>query len=98
MRPFPWRKHWVRLGLLLVLIALPFVPVLWAKALADAHGCQLHEGFPNPCVIDGVDQGEMLYGLFLSGWLGVVTGAAGIFGLIAWAIALYGEMSRWGRG
>ena len=98
IKPFPWRKHWVRLGLLVAFVALPFVPSLWAKAHAEAHGCQLHEGFVNPCMVDGVDQGEMLYGLFVSGWFGVVAGVAGFVGLIAWAIALYGEMSSWGRG
>jgi hypothetical protein len=96
--PFPWRKHWVRLGLLLALMVLPFVPTLGAKAYADAHGCQLHEGFANPCLVDGVDQGDMLYGLFVSGWLGAIAAAAGLIGLIIWAVALYGEMRRWGHG
>lgn len=95
--PFPWRKHWIRLGLLLALMVLPFAPALWAKAHADAHSCRLHEGFPNPCIVDGVDQGEMLYNLFVSGWLGAVAAAAGFFGLIIWVIVLLGEMSRWGR-
>ena len=96
-KPFPWRKHWVRLGLLVAFMVLPFAPSLWAKALADAHGCQLHEGFVNPCVVDGIDQGEMLYGLFVSGWHAAIAAAASFVGLITWAIALFGEMNRRGR-
>ena len=97
IKPFPWRKHWVRLGILLAFMLVPFAPPLWAKAHADAHGCQLHEGYANPCIVDGVDQGDMLYGLFISGWLGVIGAAVGLFGLIAWGVALYSEMSSWGR-
>lgn len=41
------------------------------------HGCTLHEGFSNPCVIWGKDRGETLSGMFVMGWFMLVTVPAG---------------------
>ncbi len=96
--PFPWGKHFMRIGLtIVVFIVLPLTPAIWAAIQASAHGCQLHEGSPNPCLIDGVDQGDLLYSLFLTSWLAAIVGAIGIFLIIAWIAILYREMGRWGR-
>ena len=40
---------------------------------ASSHGCTLHEGFVNPCVVDGTDYGETLYQLGMMGWLMLFT-------------------------
>lgn len=96
--PFPWGKHLMRIGLtIVVLIVLPLTPAIWAAIQASAHGCQLHEGFPNPCLIDGVDQGDLLYSLGLTVWPAAIVGAIGIFLIIAWIAMLYRELGHWGR-
>ena len=60
-------------GLILVVIGLvciaPFLSVMVAGTIADRFGCTLHEGFVNPCVINGVDYGETLYSMGVMGWL-----------------------------
>lgn len=52
----------------------PLGAILWSSAFAERHGCTLHEGFANPCVVDGVDHGERLYSAFVSGWFLLATG------------------------
>ena len=63
-------------NLLIVLILLCLSPVALAFGaawIAQAYGCVLHEGFPNPCVILGADRGEALSSAFVAGWFGMVT-------------------------
>ena len=40
---------------------------------AEEHDCSLQEGFVNPCIVDGIDWGEKLYGSFASGWFLLVS-------------------------
>lgn len=62
------------LGLLILLAATaPIVSVALAGWIAHRHGCTLHEGFANPCLIGGVDFGETLYTMGVLGWLALVT-------------------------
>ena len=71
----------------------PMFSVIVAGMAADMAGCTLHEGFTNPCVIAGKDRGELLYGMFVMGWLFLVTMPfAAIF-----AIALLIMGVRWWR-
>ena len=51
----------------------PAYLVLWSSNFAAEYGCELHEGFTNPCVVDGVDYAEQLYTAFVSGWFLLVT-------------------------
>lgn len=68
-----WRLLWVlAIGLILFGVA-PLVSVIVASELAAAHGCTLHEGFVNPCVIGGQDRGEVLYQMAVAGWLMMLT-------------------------
>jgi hypothetical protein len=46
---------------------------LVAGTIAEAHGCQLDEGSPHPCMIDGVDRGQDLYTYGVLGWLALGT-------------------------
>ena len=48
---------------LTLLLWLPLLSFALAAIIAVPAGCTLHEGFANPCVIAGVDWGEMLYNL-----------------------------------
>lgn len=64
----------------------PMISVAIAGYIASSHGCTLHEGFPNPCVINGTDYGETLYTMGVLGWLMLATMpiAAGL--LLLWIV------------
>jgi hypothetical protein len=78
------KGYWVPAGLCLLSIAVgiaPIISVAIAGTLAHMHGCTLHEGFVNPCVVMGADRGELLYTMGVAGWFALLTlpiGAAGI--------------------
>ena len=78
------RNVFFLLGLMLILLlaAAPLIVALGAGAYAANHGCVLHEGFVNPCIVDGQDVGQTLYQLGMVGWFAIATlplglGAAG---------------------
>lgn len=52
---------------------LPLVAVVASSWFAQWNGCTLHEGFANPCVVNGVDYGDTLSTLFVSGWFMMLT-------------------------
>lgn len=61
---------------MLIGITICFAPVglvIYASSVATRHECVLHEGFANPCVIDGVDHGQTLYAMGVSGWFMLIT-------------------------
>lgn len=66
----------IRNILFLVTIGLCLIPLfkgLDAISFAGEHGCDLHEGFVNPCVVDGIDYGEQLYADFGAIFLSYLT-------------------------
>ena len=73
MKNRKWIVHVVVLGALLLFSFSPLLVALSAGAFASANGCELHEGFVNPCVVGGTDYGETLYSLGVMGWFGMVT-------------------------
>jgi hypothetical protein len=85
---------WLAAGATL-LAWLPLFSVLTASLLANAYGCRLHEGFPNPCVIAGADRGETLYAMGVMGWFMLVTGPFMLLSLVGWPI--YAAVRWWQR-
>ncbi len=78
------------LTLVLLVSLTPVVAVIWASRFAARHGCDLHEGFVNPCVVNGTDWGQTLYTAFVSGWFMLVTlpvAALAALGLAGIAVA-----------
>jgi hypothetical protein len=92
-RRFPWRVYIVLGVLLLVLTLLPLLSVLFASAVASAHGCALDEGSIHPCLVMGSDWGEALYGFGVLGWLMLVTLPLGGSALLVWLLILL--IHRW---
>jgi hypothetical protein len=84
------RPRWIVMFLLLVVILLiaaaPLISVTVAGWIAESHGCTLHEGFVNPCIVDGEDMGDTLYTMFVMGWFMLVTLPAGLVALLVWII------------
>lgn len=67
------RVLYIILGLALLVCLTPLFGVLWSSWFADRHGCILHEGFVNPCIVNGVDRGPDLYSAFVMGWFMLLT-------------------------
>ena len=65
----------------------PLISTALAGWIASSHGCTLHEGFANPCVINGTDYGETLYTMGVMGRLplGKFTTQPGL--LLLWIVA-----------
>ena len=60
----------------LFILLLGFSPViasLIAGTIAEANDCTLHEGFVNPCIINGEDWGQDLYTYGMLGWFALGT-------------------------
>lgn len=73
----------------------PLVLITVAGAIASANNCTLHEGFVNPCVVNGRDMGETLYSMGVSGWFMLVTIPTG---LLAFGVFLLLLLLEWGIG
>jgi hypothetical protein len=70
---FPMRWYRVTLLVIAVFAVCPIVPTVLASVLTLFTGCELHEGFTNPCVIGGTDWGDTLYVMGSAFWFLVVT-------------------------
>jgi hypothetical protein len=87
-RRFPWWVYGLALVLILAVALAPLVSVMIAGTIAEANGCTLHEGFVNPCMVDGTDMGETLYAMGVMGWLMLATIPLGAMALLAWLVIL----------
>ena len=67
-RRFPVWFYIISLLTILLLAASPLISVMIAGWIAETNGCTLHEGFVNPCVVNGTDIGQDLYAAFVLGW------------------------------
>lgn len=73
---------------ILVWTVWPMVLVGVASSIAVANGCQLDEGSVHPCVVNGRDMGEQLYGMGVMGWFMLVTIPTGLLALAAYGAIL----------
>jgi hypothetical protein len=96
-RRFPWGWYGLAFLIIVVIALLPLIGVVVAGAIAESHGCTLHEGFSNPCMVGGVDQGSTLYSFFVLGWLMLATIPIGAGALCVWLLALVVHRVLWGR-
>lgn len=96
-RRFPWWVYWLLLALILVIAALPVISVAIAGWIAEANGCVLHEGFSNPCVVNGEDIGDTLYTLGVMGWFMLATIPLGFGALVVWLVVLVAHRLYWGH-
>lgn len=93
-----WRRPLILLlvAFATVLAWLPFLFAYTAYTLAERHGCTLHEGYANPCVINGEDWGERLYGWGVMAWLIMLTWPLMLASVIGWpAYAVVRLWKRW---
>lgn len=64
-----------------VVAALPLVSVLVSSLLAAIADCPLNEGTVNACQLGSFEIGELLYTLFVAGWLMFVSIPLGMLGV-----------------
>ena len=88
MRPFPWAWFLLVFLAIVMVSAAPVLSAMTAGLIASANGCDLHEGFVNPCVIGGSDRGEILYSMFVLAWFGMVSLPIGAIALVVWLVVL----------
>ncbi len=67
------RWHFLILSIGLGVSLLPLLSVIASTAIAGAFECTLHEGFANPCIVFGIDVGNVLASMFVAGWLMLAT-------------------------
>jgi len=96
-RKFPWWIYWLALFLIIVFMISPIIPVTISSMIAESNGCVVHEGFVNPCVINGTDYGQMLYELGVMGWFFLATAPLGLIALVAWLVGMIVHRVLWGR-
>lgn len=64
----------------------PLAAVLATDLFASVFGCTVNEGRAHPCVVAGVDFGELLYVGGVSGWFMLVTWPLMLLSLLAWFV------------
>ncbi|WPC73026.1 hypothetical protein [Vibrio porteresiae] len=72
------KKRKMRLPIIAVACSLffsvvPLLSVMVAGAIANIKHCLLDEGGANPCIIFGIDVGDILYSMLVFGWLMLVS-------------------------
>jgi hypothetical protein len=86
-----WFRNILLISILLLILVWtvwPMVLVGVAGSIASANGCQLDEGSVHPCIVNGQDMGEQLYGMGVMGWFMLVTIPTGLLALAAYVTLL----------
>ena len=71
---------------------LPILSVFLAGTFAKLNGCELHEGFVNPCIVLGIDFGGLLYTMGVMGWFMLISipfGIAGVGISLIWIVIVF---------
>ena len=67
----------------------PLLVALLASMIANMLGCELNEANAPKCMFLGINIGDILYGMFVFAWLGMLTIGLAFIGVIVsifWAI------------
>lgn len=59
--------------IVILLCSIPIISVGIAMFISDFCGCTLNEGSVHPCQLFGYEIGELLYSMFVFGWLAIAT-------------------------
>lgn len=78
--------------IVILLCSIPIISVGIAMFISDFCGCALNEGSVHPCQFYGYEIGELLYSMFVFGWLAIATiplGLVLLLGLTIFSIINY---------
>jgi len=81
VKHYPLRPLKTYILIVLYMVA-PILSVLIASSIATATGSRLDEGGSHPCIIFGVDIGELLYAMGVAGWFAFVTFPTGLLAIL----------------
>lgn len=81
-----WIIHTLIVLFILLLGLLPVASVAIASIIAENNDCTLHEGFVNPCIINGQDYGETLYTMGMMGWFMIATVPLAVLAALAYIV------------
>lgn len=89
-------RHLAVLAVIALVSVFPLLMMFAAAWIASLAGCHLDEGSAHMCVILGSDRGEMLYTMFVSGWMTILTLPLGAGFFLLWLLVTVGRI-LWGR-
>src|SRR5437016_1621458 len=92
------RWYWLVFVLIIAFAILPMFTMAYGISVANSHDCAVNEGNINPCIIDGVDQGQNLAALSMSFlYIFLTFPLAAVFFAI-WLTVLLIHRYRWNKG
>jgi hypothetical protein len=94
-RRFPWWIYGLTLALIAGFTLWPYASVLLAENMISTHGCRLDEGHIQPCMINGKDEGVLVYNMAMTGWYILLTFPVGFCLAMVWLIVLLVHRSSW---
>lgn len=71
---------------ILLFAGWPIASVMIAATVASWNDCTLHEGFVNPCIVNGQDIGGTLYSMSVMGWMMLATIPLGAIAFVLWTV------------
>ncbi len=86
------RRMAIILAGIVAVATAPVMSVAIASGIASANGCKLNEADAHPCVLQGIDWGAILYGMFVMAWFAIATVPLGALAVLLWiatAIVMY---------
>ena len=95
--PFEMKIYWQVLGLITFFALAPWVLVYIAAVIADLNGCTLSATEALPCLIGGVDRGEMVFGLASFAELAYISLSVGLMLGLIWIAILAVSFMAWRR-
>ena len=96
-RRFGMKGYWIALVAILIFSVLPMVSGMTAAAIAEANGCILNEGTSHPCIVLGMDWGDLLYAMGVLTWLMFFTFPAAFVLFLVWIAVLVIHRIAWRR-
>ncbi|MBA8877190.1 hypothetical protein [Phyllobacterium myrsinacearum] len=86
------------LTIVTIIALLPLFSVLATYAIATPLGCAVDEGSVHPCLVGGIDIGDMLYTMGVLGWLMIPAAPVLLIAVLGWVglgiAAVAGRMRR----
>jgi hypothetical protein len=94
---FPYWAYLLALGIILLFALAPVISVYFTYLVADANGCTVNEATIHPCIVMGMDLGELLYFTGVMGWFMLATLPLGGGALLVWLASLIIHRIGWGQ-
>ncbi len=95
--PFEMKIYWQVLGLIAFFALAPWVLVYVAAVIGDLNGCTISATEALPCLIGGVDRGDMVFGLASFADFAYISLSVGLMLGLIWIAILWVSYMAWRR-